>query len=309
MFFEGAEKKLEIIVHNPHILWDLGDAFWAEVVSHSQATILSQINNDHVKAYLLSESSLFVWKDRLLMLTCGETKLVDAADFLIDKLGRDEIKSLIFQRKNEYRSHLQKSNFEEDVALLKKKVDGRALRFGKLHGHHNLVFHSTKDFAASAEDATSEFLMYDMDKEVSNFLTRVDLTKVEIQKFLKLEEALPGFKIDDYVFSPYGYSLNAIKDSSYYTIHVTPQETSAYVSFETNLSLTDKHGILRHFASVLKPNSFDVMTFNEELPKDLAQGYELIYQGQDKLSTGYSVDFKTYYQISKVIEKPHYYEN
>jgi len=175
VFFEGAEKKLEIIVNDKELLWNFDDHFWDHVVEKSKASIISSIRNNDVRAYLLSESSLFVWRDRLLMLTCGETSLVDAATFFIEQIGCEQVKSLIFQRKNEYRSYLQKSNFEEDVKRLKNDVKGTSMRFGKIHGHHNLLFYTTNDFEASREDATSEFLMYDMESSISSFLMKEGL--------------------------------------------------------------------------------------------------------------------------------------
>ncbi len=41
-----------------------------------------------------------------------------------------------------------------------------------------------------------------------------------------------GAKVDDFSFEPYGYSMNAIWNQNYYSIHVTPQEQCSYASFE-----------------------------------------------------------------------------
>lgn len=297
MFFEGAEKKLEMVMSRgvPSLL-EMEISFWEEVVALSKATILSKIENSYVKAFLLSESSLFVWEDRILMLTCGETKLVDSAKFLIEKLDEKKIDCFIFQRKNEYRSYLQKTNFEEDTQKLQSLICGKSFRFGPMHGHHNLLFHSQRSYESLANDSTSELLMYDIGKSVSIFLTRTDLSVKDIRDFLALDHILPGYIIDDFVFKPYGYSLNAIKDDLYYTIHITPQETSPYVSFETNINLDNQTKALDHFLEILTPSSFDLMTFNEASVTKLNHNYILSSHYTDKLSCGYDVNFRTYNQ-------------
>ena len=78
MIFEGSEKKFEIVVNNVD-LRSLPLSFWQEMVAASQAEILSSLSNDFYDAYLLSESSLFVAQDRCIMITCGQTRLIDAA--------------------------------------------------------------------------------------------------------------------------------------------------------------------------------------------------------------------------------------
>ena len=77
MFFEGSEKKIELVVNSKvKDLRALGDSFWEEVVGKCQAEILSKISSSRVDSYLLSESSLFVWSDRFIMITCGQTQLI-----------------------------------------------------------------------------------------------------------------------------------------------------------------------------------------------------------------------------------------
>lgn len=43
---------------------------------------------------------------------------------------------------------------------------------------------------------------------------------------------LPDFQVCDSAFDPCGYSMNAIEDQAYSTIHVTPEENCSYASFE-----------------------------------------------------------------------------
>lgn len=293
MFFEGAEKKLEIILKNKTgSLLSIDQEVWDKAVRLCEASILSMIENDHVKAFLLSESSLFVWKDRLLMLTCGETKLVQSAHYLMDIINKEDIAAVTFQRKNEYRSHLQSTHFDDDVKLLREQTEGTALRFGQLHGHHNLLFHTNQTMPED-DDKTIELLMYDMREEVSKRLTQENLSSQDIRSFLGIEEAFPGFIVDDFSFKPYGYSLNAIKDHLYFTIHVTPQETSPYVSFETNMPLSTDGFVLKHFINKLKPESFDVMTFNCEVQSP-SEDYLTICEQKERLKNGFDVCFKTY---------------
>lgn len=310
MFFEGAEKKLEIIVSKElQPLNKQPDSFWEELVRQCEATILSSVRNEKQIAFLLSESSLFVWDDRILMLTCGQTKLVKSAEFFISSLGKDNIDCLFFQRKNEYRSHLQPTDFIQDAKLLSGLMEGEAFRLGKMHSHHTQLFHSTKAYTPIAEDRTCELLMYDMAPEVIQFLTREDLTKEEIRDFFQFEKILPGFELDDFVFKPYGYSLNGIRGEDYFTVHVTPQETSPYVSFETNLKICSKSQVLLHqILEILRPFSFDVMTFNCSTEFDFGQTYMKTIHVQDKLDIGYDVHFRYYNKKMDTPEKVYRYK-
>ena len=76
LFFEGSEKKAEVVVNsqNLSLLNDISNTFWQELVKCCNAQILSSIENEHCKAFLLSESSLFVWHERFVILTCGVTQ-------------------------------------------------------------------------------------------------------------------------------------------------------------------------------------------------------------------------------------------
>ena len=78
-FFEGPEKKLEAVV-TPGFppLRSLGDDAWHGIVESARAKVLSVLRTEHCDAYLLSESSLFVFDDWFVLITCGQTTLVDA---------------------------------------------------------------------------------------------------------------------------------------------------------------------------------------------------------------------------------------
>lgn len=298
MFFEGSEKKVEILVHQNQLslLNDLSDDFWSELVNRCNAQILSSISNDKCKAFLLSESSLFVWDDYFLILTCGETNLVNSVKYFIEELGVNTIKHLTYQRKNEYFSHAQPSCFGDDVKQLAKYIPGRAMRFGAMDSHHTFVFHQDNQFKACIDDKTYEFFAYQISQDASNHLTKPGLTAHDIRTFLKLDELIPNFQLDDFVFEPYGYSVNAIYDNKYLTVHVTPQSDSSYVSFESNINLIELIPII---LQILEPASFDLLSYNETefktlTNKNVPNRYVSQSLIQQTLTNGFLVNFANY---------------
>lgn len=54
-----------------------------KILDAAACTILSKISNDNVDAYLLSESSLFVFDHRIMIKTCGTTTLLNALPLLM----------------------------------------------------------------------------------------------------------------------------------------------------------------------------------------------------------------------------------
>jgi S-adenosylmethionine decarboxylase len=298
MFFEGSEKKAEILIDSKQLslLDDINDEFWSALVNCSQAKIVSSISNEYCKAFLLSESSLFVWKDRILILTCGETQLVKAVEYFIQNIGAQTIKHLNYQRKNEYFSNAQPSCFGDDIKLINKLMPGKAYRFGEMDSHHNYVFHLDNDFIADKNDITYELLAYQISAQASQHLMQEQLTSAEIREFLRLDSLLPNFIIDDFVFSPYGYSLNAIYQQQYLTIHVTPQMDSSYISFDSNIDLLELAPTL---IDILGPKSFDLMSFNEnEFEAKIEQYIPEQYISKSKVSkqldNGYLVNFANF---------------
>jgi S-adenosylmethionine decarboxylase len=302
MIFEGSEKKFELIVSSFN-LRSLGIDFFSELVSKANATILQSLSNKHCDAYLLSESSLFVWEDRLLMITCGQTTLKNSLLFLLEKLSKEKVNSIIFQRKNEHFSDMQESTFYQDVKSLKEKIEGTSLRFGTDHEHHNLIFSTKEKLENINEDKTYEILSYDISKEASDFLTKPHLTCTNIRQFLRLDEVLEGFEISDFVFEPFGYSLNALREDDYCTIHITPQSTHSYVSFETNMSC-DVSKLTNYLKEVLNPESIDVVCFNLLDKLELPEGYIRRSHYQEILDCGYLVDFFHLYKENIEMKKP-----
>ena len=291
--FEGSEKKCEIIIDSKHLnLREFPRKFWEDMVDHCQATIISSIHNLDCDAYLLSESSLFVWKDHFLLITCGQTKLVEAILYFLERIDHDLIMQLLFQRKNEYFAEMQYSDFHSDVERIQREIVGTVVTFGDLKAHYTQLFYLERTDIPKGEYQSYELLMYDISEEAVQFLLKENQEKEEIRAFFHLDKMLPGFDIDDFVFSPCGYSLNAISNEKYLTIHVTPQPEHSYVSFKTNIPLQE---ILNIPLDALGPKYFDIVTY--QLDKKgisearIPNGYQQEYVQKEVLNCGYIVHF------------------
>jgi len=256
--FEGAEKKAEISIDNSNycLLSDLPTSFWQQLCAKAGANILSAVENTSCRAYILSESSLFVFSDRFVILTCGETNLASAIKFFLDALPQLAIKTVNFQRKNEYFAAHQPSSFAEDVARLSETIAGQCTVLGDLDAHHSQIFSYRSD-ATQTTMPSYELLAYHISTEASDFLINDKLTSQAVIDYLGLAHLTAGFTLDSHCFTPYGFSLNAINGDKYVTLHITPQPNNSYVSVVSNTDITElSEALLR----VLKPQSFDILT-------------------------------------------------
>jgi len=77
--FEGPEKKLEVYFSRGDDnsgLRRFQHDVWSDMLADAACTIIHQESNKDFDAYLLSESSMFVYPDRLILKTCGTTTLL-----------------------------------------------------------------------------------------------------------------------------------------------------------------------------------------------------------------------------------------
>ncbi len=301
MYFEGAEKKLEIYLR-PECqvnLLHLGRDYWKQMVESVNAQILSSISNESCDAFLLSESSLFVYESTFTMITCGTTQLVRAAELFLQKFPSDQVEAVFYERKNEIFGHYQPSHFFDDVEVLKKYVDGKAYRFGEESEHHIYLFATNSKFKPKASDCTQEVLMNGLQGPARDiFLSNKKMSGEELRERIGLSSILDGYIVDDFVFQPCGYSLNALKDDYYVTIHVTPEAVGSYISFETNAAPQEvRKNWLETLLSVFKPKSFDIFVFDESHGDRLTlDTYVQKSQYRADLECGFKVQFNSFFQ-------------
>lgn len=274
MMFEGAEKRLSLYMGpDTQNLRELPTHFWSQMVACAKAEIRSRISNEHCDAYVLSESSLFVWDDKLLMLTCGNSSLVEAVLFFIHRLGPASLQRLSYHRKNEFFPQQQSSTFEQDVTKLQLALPGTACRLGDTDNHHHHLFHyQAATEAPRLTQPSNVLMMYHIRGDIADFLRSEGQSIQQIRRRLELPQLLTDFELDDWLFEPYGYSMNAIDEQLYVTLHITPQPQSSYVSIDTNLDTS--HPLFERLRQLLKPSGWDLLQVNAENPTQAEKAHQ-----------------------------------
>ena len=301
--FEGPEKKLEIILSRPLAnLRSDADARWEAVVHACGAAIISRKQTSEMDAFLLSESSLFIWKNRILMITCGRTTLARSVPLIIERVGRDNIAFFFYERKNVMYPHLQSSDFEGDVEALSEYFEGKSYRLGPANHDHVQIYYACRPGHRVENDATLEILMHDLHPDaMAAFIPDADASITEMEQRTGIGSIYPEMARDSYLFRPYGYSLNKIVSDRYATIHVTPEKNCSYASFETNVPEADYSATISRVLTIFRPHRFSlVMTesdrqtqppLRDRLPGQIA-GYRRTETSSYAFDCGFAVSFR-----------------
>jgi len=104
--------------------------------------------------------------------------------------------------------------------------------------------------------------MTKLDPEIMKIFTKEYSTSAEdcAQKS-GIDKIFPNAILDGFLFDPCGYSVNAIlPDGHYFTIHITPEASCSYVSFETNAPVNSYGDLIRRVTGLFKPDQF-ILTF------------------------------------------------
>ncbi|CAG0892877.1 unnamed protein product [Darwinula stevensoni] len=140
-FFEGTEKLLEVWFTRKDgqvadcDLRTIPRGRWESLLELARCEIVSMCHNDAIDAYVLSESSMFVSKQRFILKTCGTTTLLWCMQHLLRLVsqyaGFDTVQDMFYSRKNFTRPELQPqphNNFQEEVSVLDQLFPGK--KFG-----------------------------------------------------------------------------------------------------------------------------------------------------------------------------------
>jgi len=311
LFFEGPEKLLEIWFVDPDDpdppdkkdskkalgLRAIPLEIVKEMLDLVHCTILHKTANVHFDAYVLSESSLFVYPNKIILKTCGTTTLLRAVPFILEMAkehcGFTVIGDVFYSRKNFFYDFKQKEphgSFQDEVDFLDKIFDGSAYILGKKNADHWYLYLTDKGefhdnsakYTASplprlrsgfkksvVPDFTLEVLMTELDRDVMKqfYKTKSFISVEHVTKSSGIESLIPGAIIDAHMFDPCGYSMNGLLDDGYCTIHITPQPKYSYVSFETNIHC-DYPELLGRVLKVFRPHNFTITLFAGNLAHD-----------------------------------------
>jgi len=281
-FFEGTEKLLEVWFtsnvedgltnnNNNGDLRIIPREKLDQLLGIVDAEIISVDKNEFIDSYVLSESSMFISSNRFIIKTCGITKLLFAVQPLIDIVQRFtgmKLMNFFYSR----RVYLKPENqigihqtFNSEVEYLQKIVpDGSPYIIGSKQTEQWYLFTSdnVSDFIES-DDVTLEILMSDMDETAMVEFTKLkNESSADVIKNSGIEKILPGSINDGCLFNPIGFSLNGLYKEAYYTIHVTPQPSCSYVSFETNIKKESYDHIVNKVLDIFKPNKFIITLFS-----------------------------------------------
>lgn len=293
--FEGAEKRLELDFwpspSHPRGLRSLSRAQLDEILTQAKCTIVSERHAPAFDAYVLSESSLFVYATKLVIKTCGTTALLIAAPRMLELassvgLAARRVKYTRACFKFPKLQPFPHRSWNEEVDYLDSLFgymdDGpHSTTLGK--PGRGLMWHSytaetsrrpcppsptsvmtsasmcslngafsSDDEAISGSDMEAEApvepITYTLEVCMTElgdaaaakfFFGAAGTTAVEVTVATGIRDMFPDAVIDDFLFEPCGYSMNALQGAGLMTIHVTPESHCSYASVEISGHSTD----------------------------------------------------------------------
>ncbi|XP_058077867.1 S-adenosylmethionine decarboxylase proenzyme 4 [Magnolia sinica] len=279
--FEGFEKRLELHFYgdDPMGLRRIDFVSIRQILDAVQCSVVSAVGNRCFDAYVLSESSLFIYPTKIIIKTCGTTQLLKSIPSLLShafQLGlglcgcRYTRGSFIFPKAQPF----PHTSFREEVLYLEeylpsslcyKKVcilPSKACHSWHVYtasDHHHMVDHLPNIF-------TMEVCMTQLDGVLARRFFRRrgdgnsgDVAGKEMTALTGIGDINPTALVCDYAFDPCGYSMNGIDGAHYSTIHVTPEDGYSYASFECVVSVdSDVMEALKKVARVFRPGTMSV---------------------------------------------------
>ncbi|XP_047334318.1 S-adenosylmethionine decarboxylase proenzyme 4-like [Impatiens glandulifera] len=283
--FEGFEKRLELQFtghddedHSPTS--DLGLRRLCfqtlESILHLvQCTVVSAVSNHYFDSYVLSESSLFIYPNKIIIKTCGTTQLLKsvrpfirhARDLGLSVCGCKYTRgSFIFPDSQPY----PHSSFKDEVVYLEESLPDHLCYKKATVMPSNLPSMTWHVFAAadeshlldnfSGDTYTVEVCMTKLDQTLARKFFRrphdgkgSDLAGKEMTEITGIGDINPNALICDFAFDPCGYSMNGIDGDRYSTIHVTPEDGFSYASFECIGSAYDVGRVVKKAVQVFRP--------------------------------------------------------
>ncbi|KAJ3677161.1 hypothetical protein LUZ60_002885 [Juncus effusus] len=249
--FEGYEKRLELAFSKAPIFFDpnrsglrsLSRAQIDSFLSLARCEIVSSLSNEFFDSYVLSESSLFIFPHKMIIKTCGTTKLLDSIPQILSLAKELKLKaqSVKYSRGSFIFPEAQPAphqSFAQEIRVLDKyfgHLTTNAFIVGDSKNPNKLwhIYHATKKVEKPC--VTLEMCMTQLDpQKASVFFKEKERENARNNMTEKsgICEIIPQMEICDFEFEPCGYSMNGIHEKSFSTIHVTPEPGFSYASYE-----------------------------------------------------------------------------
>jgi len=254
-FFEGPEKTLMLKFSSSYLLHGslrrLPDSAWRDVMQQMGIEILSKIDSSHKKntssleegegcvAYLLSESSLFVYDDRVVFKTCGLSSPLRGLRLFLDVARgpaaspEEGVEQVLYSHpaflRQKEQAYPHRSWEDERNFLRQLFPTGVERRLGTPE-HGTDLFAASFAVGPSSSWAVAEIYVTELEQPVA-LRTFSKESRGDMTAFWN--STRPD-KIDEYYFDPSGYSANVLQGSSYSTMHASPQPSVSYLSYATN---------------------------------------------------------------------------
>ncbi|XP_010929198.1 S-adenosylmethionine decarboxylase proenzyme [Elaeis guineensis] len=253
--FEGYEKRLEITFSEAPVFVDpqgrglraLSRAQIDSILELARCTVVSQLSNKDFDSYVLSESSLFVYPCKIILKTCGTTRLLLSIPRILELAKELSLSPLSakYSRGTFIFPGAQPSphrSFSEEVSVLNQffgglKSGGNAYVIGDpVAPNRNWhIYYATQK--PEPPMVTLEMCMTGLSTEQASIFFKNSVvghssSSKEMTKLSGISDIIPEMEICDFEFDPCGYSMNAIHGPAFSTIHVTPEEGFSYASYE-----------------------------------------------------------------------------
>ncbi|CAH9124168.1 unnamed protein product [Cuscuta epithymum] len=288
--FEGYEKRLEIsFFTHPEGkgLRSLSKSQLDEFLGPAECTIVSSLSNEFVDSYVLSESSLFIYPDKIIIKTCGTTKLLLAIPPILKLAGSLSLEvqyvrysrgSFIFPEAQSYPHRF----FSEEVAILegffgnlssgsKAYIMGGSNKPQKWHVYYASASSTPTSKSKSSHPVyTLEMCMTGLDRKKASVFYKHDASSAAMMTVESgIRKILPQSNICDFEFDPCGYSMNSIEGTAHSTIHVTPEDGFSYASFEASgydLKAMNLTALVKRVLACFMPREFSIAIYADALP-------------------------------------------
>nr|BAF75727.1 S-adenosylmethionine decarboxylase [Triticum turgidum] len=250
--FEGYEKRLEITFSEASIFADphgrglraLSRAQIDSVLDLARCTIVSELSNKDFDSYVLSESSLFIYSQKIVIKTCGTTmllltipRILEAEELCMPLAAVKYSRGMFIFPGAQPAPH---RSFSEEVDVLNRyfghlKVWPYVIGDPAKPGQKWHIYYATEQ--PEQPMVTLEMCMTGLDKKKASvfFKTQADShvsCAKEMTKLSGISDIIPEMEVCEVDFEPCGYSMNAINGSAVSTIYVTPEDGFSYASYE-----------------------------------------------------------------------------